>query len=242
MKAAQRLILALDASDLDRVLDLGALAVRHGIRCKVGLETFAAGGPRLVDRLALLGAKVLLDLKLHDIPRTVEAAARLLVRPGVFALTVHALGGSAMMGACRRAVREEAARRGLEPPLVLAVTVLTSVDREVAREELGFADALPEQVLRLARLAKASELDGVVCSAAEAPAVRRCLGPGAVLVCPGIRPAGAAADDQKRRATPGEAIRSGADYLVVGRPVVKAPDPDAALRQLLQEIEEALRP
>lgn len=203
---------------------------------KVGSQLFTAEGPRAVTKLAGLGFDIFLDLKFHDIPNTVAhavaAAARL---PRVRLLTLHASGGLAMMRAAR-----EAASRKKNRPLLLGVTVLTSFD-EAALREIGMEGSLGSRVVALARLAKTAGLDGVVCSALEAPAVRRELGPEFKILVPGVRPATAAANDQSRVATPGDAVRAGADYLVVGRPITAAANPRAAAREIVAEIAHAER-
>ena len=203
---------------------------------KVGSQLFTAEGPRAVTKLAGLGFDIFLDLKFHDIPNTVAhavaAAARL---PRVRLLTLHASGGLAMMRAAREAAGSKKNR-----PLLLGVTVLTSFD-EAALREIGMEGSLGSRVVALARLAKTAGLDGVVCSALEAPAVRRELGPEFKILVPGVRPATAAANDQSRVATPGDAVRAGADYLVVGRPITAAANPRAAAREIVAEIANAER-
>jgi orotidine-5'-phosphate decarboxylase len=201
---------------------------------KIGLQLFLREGPAAVEMVRAEGGRVFLDLKLHDIPHTVEEAAREAVRLGAAMLTVHAGGGRAMMMAAAGGAAEEAARRGGPAPLVLGVTVLTSLDAAAVRE-IGFAGDPKEIVLRLAGLARSSGLGGVVASAAEAAAVRARMGPDFKIVCPGIRAAGAAAGDQARVGAPAEAVAAGADYLVVGRPIREAADPLAAARAILAE-------
>jgi orotidine-5'-phosphate decarboxylase len=205
---------------------------------KVGLELYTAAGPAAVEAAAKHG-RVFLDLKLHDIPNTVAGAAAAATQLGVELLTLHAAGGEAMLRAAREGAERGAARAGLRRPLLVAVTVLTSLDA-AALARIGVAAEPEAQALRLARLAREAGLDGVVTSALEAPRLRRELGPMARLVVPGIRPGGAGADDQVRTATPAEAIRAGADLLVVGRPITSAADPAAAARRVLEEIEGAL--
>jgi orotidine-5'-phosphate decarboxylase len=203
---------------------------------KVGSQLFTAEGPRAVTKLADLGFDIFLDLKFHDIPNTVAhaiaAAARL---PRVRLMTLHAAGGLAMMRAAREAAGDKKSR-----PALLAVTVLTSFD-EPALREIGMDGSLGSRVVALARLARTAGLDGVVCSALEAPAVRRELGPDFKILVPGVRPASAATNDQSRIATPGDAIRAGADYLVVGRPITAAANPRTAALQIVAEIAEAER-
>jgi orotidine-5'-phosphate decarboxylase len=198
---------------------------------KVGSQLFTTVGPKAVEKLAGLGYEIFLDLKFHDIPNTVAhavaAGARL---PGVRLMTIHASGGAEMM----RAARDAAGTRAKRPRL-LGVTVLTSLDAATLRS-VGVATAPVQQAVALAKLAKASGLDGVVASAHEISEIRKACGPGFLIVVPGIRPATAAADDQARVATPGDAIRAGADYLVVGRPITAAAKPREAAMRIGEEI------
>jgi orotidine-5'-phosphate decarboxylase len=229
--AAARIVAALDTADPPRAEALAdALAPPRCGVLKVGLELFGAAGPEAVRRIGAR-APVFLDLKLHDIPNTVAGAVRALLplRPAM--LTVHAAGGAAMVDAAR----EAAESRGAERPILLAVTVLTSLGAE-ALAETGVAGAPGEQVLRLARLALESGADGLVCSPREAAAIRRAFGPAPLLVVPGVRPAGSAAGDQARTATPAEAVGAGADWIVLGRPLTGAPDPAAAAAAVAAEL------
>ena len=203
---------------------------------KVGSQLFTSEGPRAVTKIAGLGFDIFLDLKFHDIPNTVAHAVAAPGRlPRVRLMTLHAAGGLAMMKAAREAAGSKKNR-----PALLAVTVLTSFD-ETALREIGMEGALESRVIALARLAKEAGLDGVVCSALEAPAVRRELGPEFKILVPGVRPATAATNDQSRVATPGDAVRAGADYLVVGRPITAAKNPREAALQIAAEIEAAAR-
>jgi orotidine-5'-phosphate decarboxylase len=227
-------IVALDFPDA-----AGALALAQRLdpgRCavKVGKELFTAAGPEVVRACVARGFRVFLDLKFHDIPNTCAQACAAATRLGVWMLNVHASGGSAMMAAARRAVDEAAGRR--EAPLLIGVTVLTSLGAADLRA-IGVDAAPQEQALRLADLAQSSGLDGVVCSAQEAAALRAACGPRFQLVTPGIRPAGAAIQDQARVATPSEAMAAGADWLVIGRPINAAPDPAAALAAILAALQ-----
>jgi len=190
---------------------------------KVGLELFAAEGPAAVRAAAALGRPVFLDLKLHDIPNTVEGAARSAAASGASLLTVHASGGEAMVRAAVRGAGERLR--------VLAVTVLTSLD-DAALAAVGLAGPAGAAAIRLARLAVAAGAGGIVCSPREVAAVRAAVGPGPLLVVPGVRPAGSARGDQVRVASPAEAVRAGADVLVLGRPLRDAPDPAAAARAI----------
>lgn len=228
--AAARLIAALDTADLPRAEALaGALAPRCGL-LKVGLELFSAAGPEAVRRIAAQ-APVFLDLKLHDIPNTVAGAVRSLLPLCPAMLTLHAAGGPAMIAAARQAA--EAA--GEARPILLAVTVLTSLDAATLAET-GVSGGPVQQVLRLARLAMQAGADGLVCSPQEVARIRDALGAAPLLVVPGVRPAGSAAGDQARTATPAEAVAAGADWIVVGRPVTGAADPAAAAAAIAESL------
>ena len=229
------IIVALDFPDA-----AGALAVARRLApptcaLKVGKELFTAEGPALVRELVDRGFRVFLDLKFHDIPNTVAQACAAATRLGVWMLNVHASGGPAMLAAAREAVDRAAAGTGRAKPHLIAVTVLTSL-RAADLSATGIADAPEAQVLRLAKLAQANGIDGVVCSSREAAKLRAACGPQFLLVTPGIRPAGADAHDQARTATPSEAIAAGADYLVIGRPITQAPDPQAALESIYRTL------
>lgn len=201
---------------------------------KVGMELFYSAGAPLVHSLRNRGFEVFLDLKLHDIPNTVAGAARSVTQTGASLLTIHASGGERMMTAAAEAAQAPGA------PKLLAVTVLTSMDvSDLA--SLGIAASPAEQVLRLAKLAQQSGIDGMVCSPREVASLRAQLDPGTMLVIPGIRPAGSAAGDQRRIAIPSSAIRDGASMLVVGRPITQAANPARAATEILHEIEAATR-
>jgi len=230
--AGPRIIVALDFPDPDAALELAGRLPATRCRLKVGKELFTRGGPQLVRALVDGGHDVFLDLKFHDIPNTVAGACRAASDLGVWMVNVHAGGGPAMLAAAREALPSSG-------PLLIAVTVLTSLD-ERQLQAVG-VDASPEaQVLRLATLTRDAGLDGVVCSAREASLLRQAFGPGFCLVTPGVRPAGAQRDDQQRVMTPGDAIRAGADYLVVGRPVTKSDNPEGVLLTLESEISSVL--
>lgn len=225
-----RIIVALDYPDAKSALALTARLDAKLCKVKVGKELYTAAGPQLIENINKSGFSVFLDLKYHDIPNTVAAACAAAAELGVWMMNVHALGGRAMMAAAR-----EALSRHKAAPKLVAVTLLTSMgEADVA--EVGLSGTPQENVLRLARLAKDSGLDGVVCSAQEAAALRKACGAGFTLVTPGIRPETDAQGDQKRVATPRAAIASGVDYLVIGRPITRAPDPLAALRAINDEI------
>ncbi len=223
------LIAALDTTEIARAAAWGEqLAPSCGL-FKLGLEYFLANGAEGLK--ALRGHPVFLDLKLHDIPNTVAGAVRAVLPLEPRMLTVHASGGAAMVAAARRAAEQA----GVERPLVLAVTVLTSLDAAALRAT-GVNAEPAEQVLRLAKLAIDAGADGLVCSAHEVPALRANLDPTAVLVVPGIRPAGFPSGDQMRTMTPREAAAAGADWIVVGRPITAAADPAAAAAAIAAEL------
>ncbi|HEV2860678.1 MAG TPA: orotidine-5'-phosphate decarboxylase [Pyrinomonadaceae bacterium] len=233
----EKLIVALDvetAREARRVY--GELRDAVGM-FKVGSQLFTAEGPSLVRELVDDGARVFLDLKFHDIPNTVASAAREAVRLGVSLFNVHACGGGEMMRRAADAVGEEAGRLGVERPRLIAVTVLTSMDA-ASLEETGYTGpTLEEQVARLARLAADSGLDGVVASPHEIGLVRSTVNSrDFIVVTPGVRPAGSSEDDQKRVMTPAGAVRAGADFIVVGRAILGAPDPVRAAREIVDEM------
>ena len=223
------------ALDFPNEPDAMQLIERLGQTCqwfKVGMELYYAAGNSIVQRLRDRGFNVFLDLKLHDIPNTVAGAIRSATQAGASLLTIHATGGAAMMSAAAEAASAPGS------PRLLAVTVLTSMDASELTG-IGITASPAEQVLRLARLAQASGIEGIVCSAEEVATLRKETGPNTLLVIPGIRPAGSAVGDQKRIATPARAIAQGASMLIVGRPITRAHDPAEAARAILQEIEHA---
>jgi orotidine-5'-phosphate decarboxylase len=202
---------------------------------KVGKEMFVVAGPEPVRWMVQRGFRVFLDLKFHDIPNTAAQACAAATRLGVWMLNVHASGGRAMMESAREAVKEAAAASTRPAPLLIAVTALTSLS-DADMGEIGFSRSVGQQALKLAELTAACGLDGVVCSAMEAPSLRAALPAGFKLVTPGIRPSGSGKDDQVRINTPKAALENGADYLVIGRPITQAPDPVAALAAINQEL------
>ena len=226
-----RVIVSLDYPDAQQAKQLCEKLDPAACKIKIGKELFTSAGPRLIDKLVNDGFDIFLDLKYHDIPNTVAGACRAAADLGVWMLNVHASGGSAMMSAAREAIEQSSNK-----PLLIAVTVLTSMSQEDLTE-LGLDDGVEKQVLRLAALAKQSGMDGVVCSAKEVSRLSQELGQGFCLVTPGIRPAGSNVDDQKRIMTPADAINAGSHYLVIGRPITKADDPLAALNKINSEIE-----
>jgi orotidine-5'-phosphate decarboxylase len=226
-----KIIVALDFADAAPALALVARLDPALCRLKVGKELFTVAGPELVRTLVARGFEVFLDLKFHDIPNTVAAACRVAASLGVWMMNVHASGGRRMMEAAREALADLP-----HPPLLIAVTVLTSMSAEDLGE-VGVTGSPADQVLRLARLTQACKLDGVVCSAQEAAMLRADLGADFRLVTPGIRPAGFDAGDQRRVMTPAEALRACATDLVIGRPITAAADPLAALERIQSDIQ-----
>lgn len=234
--ARSRIALALDLSSHREILETARYLAPAAGYLKVGLEAFISEGPGLVPAVTALGLPVFLDLKLHDIPNTVRKAAAAAARTGASIINVHASGGMDMMRAALEGAAEGASG---QRPKVIAVTVLTSLSA-LHLAAAGYAKGPRETALRLAALTKEAGLDGVVCSPEEIEAIRKGCGEDFFLVVPGIRPAGSDKGDQSRVATPGAAIRAGADLLVIGRPITEAPDPLLAARAIAQEIESAL--
>lgn len=228
--ADPRIIVALDYAGAKSALNLVAQLDPDLCRLKVGKELFTAAGPQLVETLKSKGFGVFLDLKFHDIPTTVAKACEAASRLGVWMLNVHASGGTTMM----QAAREGVVKSG-HSPLLIAVTVLTSMD-QATLNQVGVNSGIQDQVLRLAQLTQQAGLDGVVCSAQEAAALRAALGKEFCLVTPGIRPADVNADDQSRVVTPVDALRNGASFLVIGRPITQASNPLQALENICKEI------
>ncbi len=238
MNTQSRTLVALDVDTAEKAVALAETLAGEVAGYKVGLELVNAAGFGLLDELkAMAGAdaKIFYDSKFHDIPNTVFGASKAAARRGVWMFNVHASGGSAMMEAAVQGAKEGADAAGVAKPLVIAVSVLTSISAEILRDELGISRSVTEQVVHLARLAQDSGCDGLVASPHEIEAVRAACGPEFTLVIPGVRPAGAALGDQKRVMTPGEAVRAGAHYLVVGRPITASPDPREAAAAINRE-------
>jgi orotidine-5'-phosphate decarboxylase len=238
--AKDRLVVALDVDRPARALELfDSLRDYVGV-FKIGTQLFTAAGPDIVRQIVSRGGRIFLDLKYHDIPNTVAAAGVEATRLGVSIFNIHASGGSEMMKRTADAVAETAAREGLTKPAVIGVTVLTSVDQETLRQ-IGVDDESASVVKRLALLAQTSGLDGVVASAHEIKIIREAVPrSGFVIVTPGMRSASDFADDQRRVMTVGQAISAGADYVVVGRPILNSESPTKAAREFLQEIKDAI--
>ena len=229
----RRIITALDVPSGREAASLAASMGRGDHFVKVGLELFSAAGPEVVQKLQAMHRRVFLDLKYHDIPNTVAAAARVAADLGAAMCTVHASAGR---GALTAAADALAAVGGGQRPALLAVTVLTSLSEPELAEACPSSDALADRIDRLARLAWDCGCDGLVCAAADLPRLRAAVGPEPLVVTPGIRPAGSAVNDQHRIATPLAALQAGADFLVIGRPITRAADPAAALAAIADEL------
>jgi orotidine-5'-phosphate decarboxylase len=231
-----KLIVALDVENAREALNLFyALKDVAGL-FKIGSQLFTAEGPGLVREIIKAGGRIFLDLKFHDIPNTVASAGVEAARLGVSIFDVHACGGGEMMRRTADAVRETTEREGIPRPLVIGITVLTSFD-DATLAETGFSSGTTDQVSRMARLAASSGLDGVVASPHEVKLIRETIESSEfIIVVPGVRPVGAGSDDQRRVMTPGEAVRAGADYLVVGRAILKAADPTLAAHRIIEEM------
>jgi len=239
MEPAERIILALDTADPEE-----ALQTVHRFRediyiFKVGSELFTAAGPRIVKEINLMGRKVFLDLKFHDIPHTVMKSSLTVAGLGVFMFNVHTMGGLEMMKTASTRLSEHCLKHNIERPKIIGVTILTSIDQKALRDELGVELRMNAMVKHLAAMAQRAGLDGVVASAQDAEMIRGRFGKDFLIVSPGIRPSWSTADDQKRTLTPKEAIRAGADYIVLGRAVLAQPDPAKALNNIKEEISRA---
>ncbi len=230
-------IVALDVEERSRALELvEACGSAVGI-FKIGSRLFTSEGPGIVGEIKSLGASVFLDLKFHDIPATVEGSVRAATALGVSMMTIHASGGVEMMRAAAGAASTESKRLGIERPLIVGVTVLTSLSGEDLARTFGTTGSARDLVMRLAAQAREAGLDGVVASVEEARAIKESLGAGFKVVTPGIRPAGAGVGDQKRVATPRAAREAGSDFLVVGRPIIEADSPRDAAERILRELD-----
>lgn len=231
LAASERLIVALDVRSLDEAKAMADKLIPAVKIFKIGLGLFTLCGPRAIEMVREKGGKVFLDLKFHDIPNTIASAVKSASDLGVFMLNVHTLGGSEMMRKAAEVVKGKAER-----PKILGVTVLTSMDQK-AINEAGIGKSVEEEVLNLAVMAKDAGLDGVVASPHEISAIRKKLGKDFIIVTPGVRPVWSEKGDQKRIATPAEAIKAGADYIVVGRPIIEADNPAEAGRRIIEEME-----
>lgn len=235
MKDRGKLIVALDVDTKEKAVFL-VKKLREDVGIfKIGSELFTSCGPDVIKEVKSNGCEVFLDLKFHDIPNTVARSAIAAVRSGALIFNVHALGGADMMKKAAEAVAKEARALKIEKPKIIAVTVLTSMD-ENNLKKIGIDDNMENQVLRLAKLARESGMDGVVASPSETGLIRKSIGKDFLIVTPGVRPSWAAVNDQKRIAAPKEAIENGADFIVVGRPITEAADPVSAAKKVLEEI------
>ena len=234
MDSKKKIIVALDTIDISQALALTKLIPDVGA-FKLGLEYFCANGPEGIIKISETGIKIFLDLKFHDIPNTVAGAIKASLNMEPYMMTVHLSGGYNMLHRTMEEVKEYCAKNSLKIPLILGVSVLTSID-DNDFTSLGLIGKVEDQVIRLAKLAKDADLDGMVCSAKELKRVKKKMGKNLILVTPGIRPAGGIMNDQKRITTPSQAISDGADFLVIGRPITEAIDPVQALNNISLEI------
>ncbi|MHB1458341.1 MAG: orotidine-5'-phosphate decarboxylase [Armatimonadota bacterium] len=238
MARKDKIIVALDVSTESEAVDLVHDLKEYVGAFKIGMELFNSAGPRIIEKVQDAGAdRIFYDGKFHDIPNTVAGAARAAVRMGVWMFNIHAEGGAAMMCAASDAAHEESDRQGVEPPIIIAVTLLTSIGQDTLLNELAVHMPLSEYVPHLARLAQDSGLDGVVASPHEISAIKAACGKDFLVVTPGVRPSWASANDQKRIMTPGDAVRNGADYLVIGRAITSADDKIVAAKRIIDELE-----
>ncbi|MBD3413584.1 MAG: orotidine-5'-phosphate decarboxylase [Candidatus Aminicenantes bacterium] len=236
-KHAQKIIIALDVKEKKLALDL-VKRLPHVRTFKIGLELFTSEGPSIIQELQKQEKKIFLDLKLHDIPNTVAGAVRSGFKHRVSMMTLHASGGMNMMKRAAEQAHELHEKTGDPKPLLLAVTVLTSLTRDELKQ-IGIQTNADDQVLNLAHLAKKAGMDGLVCSPKETKMIQKELGDDFLLVNPGIRPLWASSDDQKRITTPAQAVENGADFLVIGRPVTQAPEPSKAFGRICRELDRA---
>jgi orotidine-5'-phosphate decarboxylase len=231
---AEKIIIALDVPSKSLALDL-VKKLKYVQTFKIGLELFISEGPSILQEIHNLGKKIFLDLKLHDIPNTVAGAIRSGFNHRVSMMTLHASGGLSMMERAAEEAMQLSINTGDQKPLLLAVTVLTSLKQDELKQ-IGLKGKTNDQVLNLARLAKKAGMDGLVCSPQETKMIKKEFSPDFLIVNPGIRPLWASKDDQKRITTPREAVQNGADFLVIGRPVTRAPDPEEAFFKICQEL------
>jgi orotidine-5'-phosphate decarboxylase len=231
----ERLIFALDVEHFGEAQKFVGLLKGHIGLFKVGKQIFTHAGPKVIDMIRRKGEHVFLDLKFHDIPNTVAKASEEATKLGAAMFTLHSMGGYEMMKRAMESSRNVAKQLNVQKPLILAVTILTSMD-QATLEEVGIQTPLEEQVIHLATLAKKAGVSGVIASPREISLIRERCGPNFLIVTPGVRPASATKDDQKRTLTPGEAVRAGADYIVVGRPIKDAEDPVKAADEIVREM------
>ncbi|ATW24867.1 orotidine-5'-phosphate decarboxylase [Candidatus Formimonas warabiya] len=235
----EKLIVALDVSTRQEALGLVEQLWDSVGAFKIGMQLYNSEGPDIIRDIQALGGKVFVDLKFHDIPNTVCQTSRVITRREAFMFSIHASGGVEMMTKSASAVREVSGQLEIPKPLVIAITVLTSISQEVFEKEVGISRPIEDQVVNWAKLAQQAGLDGVVASPQEIRAIRNACGNDFVIVTPGVRPLWATANDQKRVMTPKEAVKQGATYLVVGRPITAQQNPGEAARKIVEEMEEA---
>jgi len=236
MPAREKIIIALDVSDPRYALEIVDRFSEYVDVFKVGLELFISGGPTVVEEINKRGKRVFLDLKFHDIAHTVTKAALAATRLGVYMFNLHASGGVEMMRSCKEAVVELCLKENIRRPKIIGVTVLTGLTQDVLKDELNIQHSLKTHVKQLSKLSTEAGLDGVVASGHEVATLRSHFGKNFIIVTPGIRTSWSPPDDQKRTMTPREAIRQGADYVVIGRAVLNQPDPFKALELITAEI------
>lgn len=239
IEVKDKLVLPLDVNDRDsalRVVD--QLKGSIGI-FKVGMQLFTREGPEIVRLIQEKGVKVFLDAKYHDIPNTVANAGRMATRLGVYMFNVHTLGGYEMMALAAEATRRMAQGLGVKRPIILGVTILTSIDQKILEREMGIGRSVEDEIVHLASLAKKAGLDGAVASPKEIGIIRKACGEDFIILTPGIRPDWTGKDDQRRTMTPAEAVEAGANFLVVGRPILQAADPVKAANKILEEMKKA---
>ncbi len=239
MQARDRIVLALDVDTKEKAISLVRELAEYVGVFKVGMQLYNSVGPDIVKEINELSGKVFVDLKFHDIPNTVASAGRVMARLGCHMFNVHAAGGREMMQSLVKELKQESELLGQPEPITLAVTVLTSINQEQLVQEMFIKDMqIKDLVVRWAIMAQECGINGVVCSPQEITAIRQACGPDFKIVTPGIRPAWSEANDQKRITTPRQALDMGADYMVIGRPIVKAADPAAAAQRIIDELEE----
>ncbi|ABO50214.1 orotidine-5'-phosphate decarboxylase [Desulforamulus reducens MI-1] len=238
--AREKLIVALDVDTAEEAVTLTKKLTPYAAFFKVGMQLFYSHGPEIIRIIKDQGAKVFLDLKLHDIPNTVGQAARVLAGLGADIINVHAAGGVDMMQAAANAVRQRAYSLGIPAPMIISVTVLTSIDQRIFEQELGMPGTIQDKVKKWAVMTQKAGLDGVVASPREIQIIREACGTAFKIITPGIRPSWSVSGDQKRIMTPAKAIQQGTSYLVVGRPITGDKDPAAAAQRILSEITEVL--
>ena len=238
LSAREKLVLALDVDNLDSAIELVEKLKDYVGIFKVGSQLFTSEGPKIVHIINESGSKVFLDLKFHDIPNTVARAAEVATRLGVYIFNIHTSGGYELMKSAAEAAKKTSLTLGIRKPIILGVTVLTSINQQILEKEVGIKKDLTEHVVHLARLAQSAGLDGVVASSQEITQIRNACGADFLILTPGIRPANNALNDQKRVMTPKEALKCGADFLVIGRPIRNASDPVEATKKIIEEMEE----